>query len=217
MPHTKYLNKYGQEVPSVTTILQVINKPALVNWANKMGLQGIKVGEKLNNAANVGTLAHSIIENWIKGGKPNWQNYNREQIMQACKCAKRFFEWVQKQDVFKPIVSEIELVSEQYNYGGCVDLIANVNGKRTVIDFKTCSGIWDEAKYQTSAYFNMANENGFDVTDILIIRIGWESFETFNVEYKQEAFKVFKSALILYNKIKEYKKKEEMDFSNIWS
>ena len=66
MPHTKYVNSNGQEVPSVTQILGVINKPALINWANKMGLQGIKTSEVLRNTADIGTLAHEIIEKWIK-------------------------------------------------------------------------------------------------------------------------------------------------------
>lgn len=216
MPHTKYLNKYGQEVPSVTTILKVINKPALVQWANKMGLQGIKTNEVLKDTANVGTLAHEIIEKWIKKEKPDFSQYSKEQIIQACQCSKRFFEWIKKQEKFVPIVSEIPLVSEEYNYGGCVDLIANLNGKRTVIDFKTSSGIWDEAKYQVSAYYNMANENGWNCTDTMIIRIGRDGFETFKVEYKEQAFEVFKSALNLYNMINRYKKQEELDFSNIW-
>lgn len=216
MPHTLYKNKYGQEVPSVTTILQVINKPALVTWANKMGFQGIKVDEVLKNTANIGTLAHAIIENWIKYKKTDFWGYDKKQIIQACQCSKKFFEWAKQQEKFVPIVSEIPLVSEKYNYGGCIDLIANLNGKRTLIDFKTSSGIWDEAKYQTSAYFNMANENGWDCTDILIIRIGREGFETFKVEYKKEAFEVFKSALELFKNIKTYKSAEEINFSEIW-
>lgn len=216
MPHTKYINSNGQEVPSVTQILGVINKPALINWANKMGLQGIKTGEVLRNTADIGTLAHEIIEKWIKKDKPDWNGYKREQIIQACKCAQRFFGWLKEQEKFIPIVSEIPLVSEQYNYGGCVDLIANLNGKRTVIDFKTSSGIWDEAKYQTSAYFKMANENGWSCTDIMIIRIGRDSFETFAVEHKEQAFEVFKSALNLYNEQKKFKELEQFNYKEMW-
>lgn len=217
MPHTTYINSNGEKLPSVTQILGVINKPALINWANKMGLQGIKTNEVLRNTADIGTLAHEIIESWIKNRKPNWKDYTQEQRLQACKCARRFFEWKDKQEKFAPIVSEISLVSEKYQYGGCIDLIANLNGKRTVIDFKTSSGIWDEAKYQTSAYYNMANENGFDCVDVMIIRIGRDDFETFKVEQKEQAFEVFKSALTLYNEIKKYKKSEEFDYNKMWS
>ena len=39
--HTVYKTKDGKRVPGVTTILGVINKPALVRWANNLGLQGI--------------------------------------------------------------------------------------------------------------------------------------------------------------------------------
>ena len=39
--HTAYKTAGGQRVPGVTTVLGVINKPALVPWANQLGLQGI--------------------------------------------------------------------------------------------------------------------------------------------------------------------------------
>ena len=39
--HTQYKLVDGTKVPSVTTVLGILNKPALVKWANNLGLQGI--------------------------------------------------------------------------------------------------------------------------------------------------------------------------------
>ena len=41
--HTVYKLASGARVPGVTTVLSVLNKPALVPWANKLGLEGIDV------------------------------------------------------------------------------------------------------------------------------------------------------------------------------
>ena len=35
--HSTYINNNDIEVPSVTTILKVLNKPHIVNWANSLG------------------------------------------------------------------------------------------------------------------------------------------------------------------------------------
>lgn len=222
-----YKNKEGKRVLSVTTILGIISKPALQFWANKIGLQGIKMTEYVDDKADIGTLAHSICEFYITGNKIEWEKYTKEQIMQACKCAKKFFEWLSYQYEFIPVASELELVSEKYQYGGCIDLLAILNGKLTLIDFKTCSAIWNEQKYQVSAYHNLLNEN-FEkvrelalnkipdkykkVTDVVILRIGRneeEGFEYCPVTQIKKGFEVFKSALKLYTNIKDFEKIKE--------
>lgn len=222
-----YKNVEGKRVPSVTTILSVIDKPALKVWANNIGLQGIKMSEYVDDKADIGTLAHSICEFSLVGTPIEWGNYIREQIIQACKCAKKFFEWKSYQAEFVPIASELELVSEKYQYGGCCDLVAVLNGRLTLIDFKTCSGVWNEAKYQTCAYLKMLNEN-FDklheiainpipkkfkkVQDIVILRIGRdenEGFEYYPVKPQKEGFETFKNALNLYRSIANFKKAEK--------
>ncbi len=39
--HTRYKLKNGLLVPGVTTVTGVLDKPALIIWANRLGLQGI--------------------------------------------------------------------------------------------------------------------------------------------------------------------------------
>ena len=53
--HTVYKTKDGKRVPGVTTILGVINKPALVRWANNLGLQGIDSTNYVDATARCGT------------------------------------------------------------------------------------------------------------------------------------------------------------------
>ena len=39
--HQRYKIEDGTIVPGVTTVVGILNKPALVPWANKLGLEGI--------------------------------------------------------------------------------------------------------------------------------------------------------------------------------
>ena len=162
MPHVVKKNKDGKRVPSVTTVLGVMAKPQLVYWANKIGLEGIKVNEYVDDKAVIGTLAHYMAECDVNGVTPNYQSeveYSDEQIEQAKVCFDKYLEWKSYQDEFEPMFSEIPLVSEEHQYSGTFDLIAKLNGKVTLIDFKTCSAIHDEALIQTVAYKEMIEEN----------------------------------------------------------
>ena len=50
--HQKYRNSDGQYVPSVTTVIDVIPKKALIQWANNLGWKRKSVKAELNAAAN---------------------------------------------------------------------------------------------------------------------------------------------------------------------
>lgn len=222
-----YKNADGKRVPSVTTILGVLAKPQLIYWANRLGKDGIDVKNFVDDKADIGTLAHSICEFSLVGTPIEWEKYTKEQIIQACKCSKKFFEWKSYQNEFIPLVSELELVSDKFQYGGCIDLVAILNGRLTLIDFKTCSGVWDEAKFQTSAYKKLLNEN-FEklkevsinpipkkfkrIQDVVILRIGrdeTEGFEFYPVKPTNEGFKIFKAALKIYKERKNFEKLEK--------
>lgn len=55
--------------PSVTELISLLDKPALVKWANKMGLQGVNTEEYSKKTMAVGTSYHNQIEKFIKNGE----------------------------------------------------------------------------------------------------------------------------------------------------
>ena len=65
--HTIYKLANGKRVPGVTTVLGIINKPALVKWANNLGLQGIDSTTYVDGTAKIGTLAHEMIQEYLGG------------------------------------------------------------------------------------------------------------------------------------------------------
>lgn len=56
-----YTNWWGKEVPSVTQVLSILAKPALVRWAWSLGMEGKDYREVRDERMNVGTLVHKRI------------------------------------------------------------------------------------------------------------------------------------------------------------
>jgi hypothetical protein len=176
--HTRYRNTKGDIVPGVTTITGVLNKPALVKWANNLGLQGIDSSKYTDEKATIGTLAHYLIECHIKNETPVLDDYTKNQIDQAENSVLKFFEW-ERTNKLEVIGSELELVSNKHNFGGCCDIYATLNGAKTLIDLKTAKGIFPEMITQVAAYSMLLEENGHPVEDIRILRIGRDETEGF--------------------------------------
>lgn len=177
--HTRYKNKDGKIVPGVTTITGILGKPALVKWANNLGLKGIDSTKYVDEKASCGTLAHLMVECECKGTEPSFDDYTGNQIKVATVSFKKFIDWRFKND-FTIIKSELQLVSEVYQFGGCCDIYAMLNGKKTLLDVKTSKGIFSEMKTQVGGgYKILLEENGYEVEDVRILRLGRDEDEGF--------------------------------------
>jgi hypothetical protein len=67
-PKGYYLKDGKTRVPGVTTIIGKFKESGgLVHWAWDLGMQGIDYRKARDDAANVGTIAHGMVEQWIKG------------------------------------------------------------------------------------------------------------------------------------------------------
>jgi len=179
--HQRYCTKDGIKVPGVTTVLGILAKPALVPWANKLGLQGIEVGKYVDSLADVGTLCHTIVECHLKGQDVDYSDYTPNQREMAEIAAAKFFNW-EKENDFKMIESELQLVSENHMFGGTCDIYGILNGKKTLIDIKTSKACYPEHFTQVAAYKILLQESGRKVEDAKILRIGREESEGFDVK-----------------------------------
>jgi len=68
-----------------------------------------------------------------------------------------FLDWYNGNEV-TPIEIEKVVYSQRYDYVGKTDLIAKVNGKLLLCDYKTGKGIYSEAYYQNAAYWQAYQE-----------------------------------------------------------
>ena len=160
----------GEIMYGVTSILDVISKPALVAWAAKMAAEYIQTNlkpgvmldeiqikeladnaksahrQKRDKAADIGTLVHNSIEEYIKHRTmPKIINPEAEKGFNA------FLEWAHLNDVTFD-QSELKVYSKQHGFAGTADLLVTIGGEKYLGDIKTGSGIYETMKLQTAAY-----------------------------------------------------------------
>ncbi len=176
MPTQDYILNDGTKAYGVTTILGILNKPALFRWYYNCGKQGVDPFKKKDAAANVGTIAHYLVECHLKNEKPNLDQYSKDAIGIAEIAFLAFLDW-EKKNTFKSIFLEKPFVSNKYGFGGCIDIYGELAGRKALIDIKTSSGVYPEMRVQVSAYKNLLLENGHPVDECHILRIDKESGE----------------------------------------
>lgn len=199
--HTRYYSNQGDGLPGVTTVLGVLAKPALILWANRLGLQGIDSSKFRDKMADVGTITHKMILAYLTKDLLDLTEYSQQDISTAENCMLSFLEW-EKSHKLAPIILETPMSSDVYGYGGTPDFIGLVNGRLEIIDFKTGKGIFAESLYQLAAYRQLAKEQGHKVEHARILRIGRdenEGFEERLIARFDNEFELFKHCLAIYN------------------
>lgn len=231
----QYSDKNGI-VPSVTTVLGIIAKPALIQWAANMAVEYVagainagqsydelelsaifEAGKKSHyqkkvDAGTLGTFVHKWVEQYIKGENPG------APINEGLKAAvDQFLVWAKEHNV-EFLMSEQMIYSKKYRYTGTLDFICKMNGELYVGDLKTSSGIYAEYMIQTAAY-RYAREEEFPEEKFagqLIIRIGKDGEFDFAVmrddAIYRKLFVGFLASLKLYETmeaLKGYKPEKE--------
>lgn len=161
-----YYNIEGAQYPSVTTILRVINKPALITWLQKRAAekaledpatydtpQKVLAALELDKDAagqrgsNVHAIAHEYVR-FVKGEIPReaLRPYEEDPYFPAI---VSFFETM-RPDI---AASELTVFNTEHVYAGTLDLLAVMqDGKRYVIDWKTSKAVYPEFGLQVEAY-----------------------------------------------------------------
>lgn len=202
--HTRYKLQDGTVVPGVTSVLGMLAKPALIHWAWKLGMEGVDYKKFRDKAADIGTLAHYLIQCELSSETPDLSQYSPEMLDKAENCLISWWEW-KRAHTFDTILVEEKLVSETYRFGGTIDCLCAMDGQLTLLDFKTGKGIYDSMLVQLSAYAKLLEENGYKVKAATILNIGRgedESFKTESITAKQiDEFwhGFFIPALTIYN------------------
>lgn len=153
---------------SVTTILNSLNKPALMHWSAKQAAQYVAgnfnevykmLGEDREAAikhiaaahtrtkdlsSDIGTHVHECVEKYIKG--QDMPNPIPEHMRQFDKFL------LEHNPKFE--MCEGTVYNRQVGYAGSFDFIATIDGVRTIIDIKTGKNIYPEVALQLTAYKN---------------------------------------------------------------
>jgi len=206
--HIRYELADGTKCVGVTTALNVLAKPALIPWANRLGLQGIDVGKYVDDKADIGTCAHYLIQCDLTGEKPDLSEYSPATVDAAENSFLKWLDWRKGKDI-RAVESELPLVSEIHKYGGTIDIHCILDDIPTLIDIKTSgSGIWPEMRHQVAAYRQLLDEYGRRVDQVLIVRVGRDDTEGFQFEKVGDLgkhFQLFLHCLEIYRLQRELK------------
>ena len=175
--HTVYHNSIGDEVPSATTILKILNKPALIKWANYLGFRGLNVDSVLTEYADRGTIVHELVSAYLNSALIVYVPDKKVKTSDVLELFKIFKKWCKNHDI-APILLEKSFCSNKF--GGTVDFYGLIDGKYTLLDFKTSKEIRLSMFLQLAMYCILLEENGYTVDRAGILLI--------NTKRKDERF-----------------------------
>lgn len=208
----------GEKFPSATTVIGVLDKPALKSWAAKMvaeyafdqreawtNLPRTAAVDMLkreplrttNNAAEVGTAVHKAAEMYSRDVRGLEFSETVAPFMQQFAAFLR---------AYRPVFVEIEctVYSRSEGYAGTLDFIADINGRRLLCDIKTgASGIFSEVALQLAAYRHADFIGRADDTETPMPRVDGaaalhlrpDKFDLIEVEAGEREFVAFLSLL----------------------
>lgn len=225
-----------EPLPSVTHILSVIAKPALINWAanqeRTMVLEAaadlyediagtprmarpvylttlqrrlgkVKAHQReLAKAGEIGTQVHGLIEWEIRRSLGQKVGPEPRVTDKAQWAYMAFQDWA-AQVGMKPIFIEQMIFSRKHGYAGTMDLLAEVEGIKTLVDFKTGKAVYGEAHLQNVAYQVALEEMGHQRAERgMILRLpkieSDPEFEAVECPSVDELFPTFLSAIALW-------------------
>jgi len=202
--HQKYPLKDGTDVPGASTIAKIgEDTSGLIHWAWKLGMEGQDYRKVRDKAADIGTAAHFMIECFLHNHEPDLAEFSAADIEKANIAFGNFRKWWDAEG-FTVIEPEVQLVSEDYLFGGTIDAPSrDRDGKIVLLDWKTSKAIVGAHKVQLAGYEQLWNENRPDmkIQRRGIVRIGKESPDDFEIAWMFSAepyWEVFKARLFLH-------------------
>jgi len=182
--------------------------------------------DRLEEAGEVGHIAHAWIEMYIKAILANDQSRQEELLAKfpdderARNCCFAALGWMKNHNV-RWIGTERKIYSRKWKYAGTLDGLCVVDScsdpkccprpfkdRLTVSDWKTSNYLYKEYRLQTAAYqYAYEEETGEKIQDRWIIRLGKEDaeFDPWHVEADQyyRDFQAFRLALELRRTVGE--------------
>ena len=223
----------GVEYPSVTTILQVVAKPALIGWSRKVALEKVRhtLLDQLQSRMETGDTLAGITPGWIDTMLEAARKRPDEDRDQAADFGLRSHELIDSilkgQETIVPedllpvmegfdgwqaesgldiTATEQVVCSKVHGFAGTFDAVATRGGKGVyVIDFKTSNGIYDEMSFQVAAYAQACEEQtGQKVLGGYVVRFGKKKPEFEAREVDlEEGLRGFLGALALWRTLRK--------------
>ncbi len=152
----------GTLLKSVTTVLsEKMDKTALLEWKAKVGeAEATRISVQ---AARRGTAIHNIAERYVLNEESYYGKNEMPINIESFKPIKRVLD-----DCVDNILGvELPLSSKALGVAGRTDLVAEYNGKTSIIDFKTSKRLkkaeWIESYFLQSTIYSMMFERMYSI------------------------------------------------------
>ena len=139
---------------SVTTLIDLLDKPALVYWSNSLGLKGVSLKDYYKSVQKEGTERHNEIENYFRKG----DIFNGYELLE--------------ESIKGYSVTGVEIPISNGFLIGRMDLVLEKENDKIVVDFKRNSDIYLKTKLQLCSYAAMCGAN----------KVAFINSETFKLE-----------------------------------
>lgn len=168
--------------PSVTELVKLLDKPALLKWANKQGLAGIDISKKRQEWLSAGSSMHSQIEGYLKDGTPFISERDQEAF-----------------EVFlsgKKIISFESKIETEW-FTGRYDIEIDWGGRIYLMDFKKDNkgirSVYFEDKLQLVAYSMAKPCDHFAIVSTPSFRV-----MKFTIDNKEPYIEILKALSIIH-------------------
>ena len=140
----KYFTEDGKAYPSITTVLGILSKQAIMEWRKRVGEE--EANKISRQASGRGTAVHSLAENYLNNIE-DWKGKHMPANVASFLDIKPILDervnniWFQEQFLY----------SDKLKCAGQFDCIAEFDGELSIIDFKTSRRV--KKKEDITGYF----------------------------------------------------------------
>lgn len=162
-----YNTTRGSVVPSVSEVLQVVDRRDFHSWRMRVGKQ--EADRVIDEAKVLGTKVHTTAQAEAGAFMRGSHVYHLEEMQPYANAVREFLEeWVDG-----VLESELSLSSDRLRFGGTLDAYVRLkDGSLAVCDYKTSSGgITRDHGMQLCAYALLLREHGYAVNRRFGIRL----------------------------------------------
>jgi len=126
----RYFTPDGSAYPSVTTVLGILSKQAIIEWRKRVGEE--EANRISRQASGRGTAVHKLCEDYLNN-EEDWKGKHQPANLFMFNTLKPVLD----EKINNIWFQEVYLYSDKLKTAGQVDCIAEFEGELSVIDFKT--------------------------------------------------------------------------------
>jgi hypothetical protein len=171
--------------------------------------------EHVDKEASAGSLCHQMIENDILGRPQPEEGLvvceDQASVEKAKQGFQAYLRW-KGQTNLQLVETEVNLVSEKHQFGGCPDAVGTSDGVYVLPDWKCANGTYPGVVLQVAAYRALWNENNPDrpIERCMCLRVGKQEadfhYHDWTADTMDWAFDIFLKQFELYQAEKRLKR-----------